>query len=303
MQKIIYAVLAAAVMALPRPAAADLDVVTTTSDLAAIARAVGGTHVDVVSLTPGTRNPHYAEAKPSMIRRVYQADLFLVIGAEMEIGWLPPLLRAGRNADVLPGAPGFLDLSSVALMLDIPRGPVNRAMGDVHRLGNPHYWLDPENGRRIARAVAARMAELDRDNAAAYESGLAAFEAALDRKLPEWRAALAPLKGTPVIAYHTSFRYLSAAFGFDIVGLVEPKPGIAPTPAHLNSLVSKITADQIDLLIIEPYYERRSTAYLNERTGIRVAVIPQSVGAEDGIDTYLDLFDGIVAVLSQAGGQ
>ena len=303
MQRSIYAVLAAAVMSLPRPVAADLDVVTTTADLAAIAEVIGGAHVDAVSLTPGTRDPHYAEAKPSMIRRVYQADLFLVIGAEMEIGWLPALLRAGRNADVLPGAPGFLDLSSVARLLDVPRGPVSRDQGDVHRLGNPHYWLDPENGRRMGRAIAARMAELDRDNAAAYQGGLAAFEAALDRKLPEWRAALAPLKGTPVIAYHTSFRYLSAAFGFDIVGLVEPKPGIAPTAAHLGDLVGKIAAEGIELLIIEPYYERRSSGYLNERTGIRVAVIPQSVGAEDGIDTYLDLFDAIVVALRQAGGQ
>ena len=301
MKNFLYAVFAASLLALPRPAAADLDVVTTTADLAAIAKAVGGEHVDVISLTPGTRDPHYAEAKPSMIRRVYRAELFLVIGADMEIGWLPALLRAGRNADVLPGAPGFLDLSSAVALLDIPRGPVSRAMGDVHPKGNPHYWLDPENGRRIARAVAARMSELDRANAAAYQSGLAAFEAALDGKLPQWRAAVTPLRGQPVVAYHTSFRYLSAAFGFDIVGLVEPKPGIAPTASHLNDLVAKIEAEGIGLLIVEPYYERRSSRFLSDKTGIQVAVIPQSVGAEDGIETYLDLFDGIVAALEKAG--
>ena len=300
MKNFLYAVVAAGLLALPRPAAA-LDVVTTTSDLAAIAKAVGGEHVDVISLTPGTRDPHYASAKPSMIRRVYRAELFLVIGVDMEIGWLPALLRAGRNADVLPGAPGFLDLSGAVALLDVARGPVSRAMGDVHAKGNPHYWLDPENGRRIARAVAARRSELDRANADAYRSRLAAFEAALDRKLPEWRAAVAALRGRPVVAYHTSFRYLGAAFGFDIVGLVEPKPGIAPTASHLNDLVAKIEAERIGLLIVEPYYERRSSQYLSDKTGIRVAVIPQSVGAEDGIETYFDLFDGIVAALGKAG--
>jgi ABC-type Zn uptake system ZnuABC Zn-binding protein ZnuA len=302
MIRVLCTFVAAGLVAVCRPAAADLDVVTTTTDLAAIAKAVGGEHVDVTSLTPGTRDPHYAEAKPSMIRRVYRADLFLVIGADMEIGWLPELLRAGRNADVLPGAPGYLELSTVVPLLDIPKGPVSRAMGDVHPRGNQHYWLDPENGRRIGRAVAARMAELDPGNAADYDAGLSAFEAALDEKLPKWHAAMAPLVGKPVIAYHTSFRYLSAAFGFEIAGLVEPKPGIAPTAAHLKGLVGKIASDGIEFLIIEPYYERRSSQYLNEQTGIRVAVIPQSVGAVPGIETYFDLFDGIIAALGEAGG-
>jgi zinc/manganese transport system substrate-binding protein len=294
--------IAVALLATGRAALADLDVVTTTTDLAAIAEAVGGDHVEAFSLTPGTRDPHYAEAKPSMIRRVHRADLFLAVGADLEIGWLPAVLRAGRNADVLPGATGFLDLSTAARLLDVPSGPVSRAMGDVHPRGNPHYWLDPENGRLMARAIAARLALLDPDGAQAYADGLAAFEAGLDRKLPDWRAALTPLRGRPVVAYHTSFRYLSVAFGFNIVDLVEPKPGIAPTASHLNGLVARIAAQDIGLLIVEPYYERRSSQFLSDKTGIRVAVVPQSVGAEEGIKTYFDLFDGVVAALGAREG-
>lgn len=277
-------------------------VVTTTQDLAALAEAVGGEDVEVYSLTPGTRDPHFAEAKPSMIRKVYSADLLLLIGADMEVGWLPPLLQAARNSRVQPGNPGYLDLSATVLLLDKPQGTVSRDMGDVHANGNPHYWLNPENGVHMAEAIAARLVQLDPGHAADYKNRLAVFARTMDAKLTEWRAALADLKGKPVIAYHTSFVYLADAFDFNIVDEVEPKPGISPSAAYLNQLVARIKQDQVGLLIVEPYYERRSASYLNEQTGIRVAVLPQSVGAQAGIDTYFDLFDAIVAVLKQADG-
>ncbi len=280
-----------------------LQVVTTTQDLAAIAKAVGGEQVRVQSLTPGTRDPHFAAAKPSMIRKVFRTDLLLVIGADMEIGWLPPLLQSARNAQVQPGNPGYLDLSRVVPLLGKISGPVSRAMGDVHAKGNPHYWLDPRNGVRMAQAIATRLGELDPINRDEYQRRFKGFAHTMDNKLPAWRAALAPLKGKSVIAYHKSFIYLADAFGFRIVGEVEPKPGIAPSAASLSALVARIQSDDTGLLIMEPYYERRSARYLSEQTGIRVAVLPQSVGAQPDINSYFDLFDAIVVALNSAGGE
>lgn len=291
------------VLSIAGPAEAKLRVVTTTQDLAAITEAIGGNDVEVASLTPGTRDPHYAVAKPSMIRRVFRADLLVLIGADMEIGWLPPLLQSARNGKVLPGNPGFMDMSRFVQLLGVQSGPVSRALGDVHAKGNPHYWLDPRNGLRMARAIAARLGEIDPDHAEAYQNRFDAFARNMEVKLPEWRAALADLKDQPVIAYHKSFDYLADAFGFRIVDEVEPKPGIAPSAASLGALIQRIERDHISLLIMEPYYERRSARYLNEHTGLRAAVLPQSVGAEKSIKTYFDLFDGIVAAFKAAQDQ
>ncbi len=301
MQAIRRLILAVGLLALPLLSQAALKVVATTQDLAAIAQAVGGNRVEVISLTPGTRDPHYAEAKPSMIRQVHQADLLLLVGAELEIGWLPPLLQAARNSRVLPGSPGYLDLSGTVPLLGIPSAPVTRAMGDVHAQGNPHYWLHPANGLRMAQAIAARLSELDSAHAAEYQANLTSFEQRWQSKMTAWQAALAPLRGKPVIAYHDSFPYLADAFGLNILDHVEPVPGIAPGAAHLQKLVARIKSDQIGLLIMEPYYERHSAGYLAEQTGIKVAVLPNSVGSTPEIVTYFDLFDGIVAALQQAG--
>ncbi|HEC07359.1 MAG TPA: zinc ABC transporter substrate-binding protein [Thiolapillus brandeum] len=282
---------------------AALRVVTTTQDLAAITEAVGGEQVKVQSLTKGTRDPHFATAKPSMIRKVFRANLLLLIGADMEIGWLPPLLQSARNSRVLPGNPGYLDLSSVVPLLGKIEGPVSRAMGDVHAKGNPHYWLDPRNGIRMARAIATRLGELDPAHKDEFHHRFNVFVQTMDDKLPVWRSKLGHLRGESVIAYHKSFVYLADAFGFRIVDEVEPIPGIAPSAASLNALMTRIRNEHIGLLIIEPYYERRSARYLHEQTGIRVAVLPQSVGAQPGIATYFDLFDAIVDVLGNMGDQ
>jgi len=287
-----------ALLSVPQAQAA-LQVVTTTQDLAAITKAVGGKHVEVQSLTPGTRDPHFAQAKPSMIRKIYNADLLLLIGADMEVGWLPALLKSSRNRQVLPGNPGYLDLSTAMTLLGKPAGPVTRDMGDVHAQGNPHYWLDPDNGRLMAQAITERLVTLDPDHSDAYRRNLTAFEQRLADKMHEWQTKLAPLKGAKVIAYHTSLIYLAKAFGFEIVGEVEPKPGIAPSAAHLNRLIKRIKDDQIKLLIMEPYYEQRSARFLQDKTGIRIGIVPQSVGAQPGINDYIQLFDGIVSALKE----
>lgn len=292
--------IAALAAGLAPPSAAELRVVATTSDLAALARAVAGEAATVESLTAGASDPHHAAARPSMIRTIYRADLLLVVGADLEIGWLPAALRAGRNGRVLPGARGYLDLSEHVRLLETRAGPVDRSMGDVHAKGNPHYLLDPENGRRAARAIAGRMAMLDAANAAVFRRNLAAFEAMLDARLPAWRARLAPLQGTAAISYHKTFSYLAEAFGFRIVDQVEPLPGIAPTASHLERLVDRIRRDGIRLLIMAPYYERRSAALLERHTGIRTAVLPQAVGAREDIRDYPALFDAITGILADA---
>jgi len=273
---------------------AALKVETTTQDLAAIAKAVGGDYIHVHSLTKGTRDPHYAVAKPSMIRKVYGADLLLVIGADMEIGWLPSLLQSARNSRVQPGNPGYLDLSEAVPLLGKLQGPVSRDMGDVHAKGNPHYWLDPRNGVRMAKAIALRLGQLDPEHVTEYQKNVELFEKTLKTRLQDWKKTLQHLQGKPIIAYHTSFVYLADAFGFRIIDEVEPKPGITPSAASLAKLIARIKKERIDLLIMEPYYERRSARYLNEKTGLQIAVIPQSVGAQAGIETYIDLFDSIV---------
>jgi len=278
---------------------AALQVVTTTQDLAAIAQAVGGEQVEVQSLTQGTRDPHFATAKPSMIRQVFGADLLLVIGADMEIGWLPPLLQSARNSRVQPGNPGYLDLSSAVVLLDKISGPVSRSMGDVHAKGNPHYWLDPRNGLRMAQAIATRLSEMDPAHTDDYQRRLNTFEQIMGTKLPLWQAELAPLKGKRGIAYHKSFIYLADAFEFQIIDEIEPMPGITPSASTLSTLVERIKTEHIGLLIMEPYYERRSANYLNEQTAIRMVVLPQSVGAQTDINTYFDLFDAIVAALNK----
>lgn len=281
---------------------AALRVVTTTTDLAAIAETIGGEQVQVHSLTPGTRDPHYAAARPSMIRQVYRADLLLVIGADLEAGWLPALLQSARNNKVQPGNPGYLDVSTVIPLLGKSRVPVSRAMGDVHAKGNPHYWLDPRNGIRMAKAIAERLTELDPLHRNTYQQRLTDFTQGINSKLTVWQNELSVLKDKPVIAYHKSFIYLADAFGFRIVDEVEPKPGIAPSASSLSSLVKHIRDNAIDLLIMEPYYERRSARYLHEHTGIRVAVVPQSVGARPAINSYIKLFDAIVEALTNPGG-
>lgn len=283
------------------PATAKVRIIATTTDLAAIARAVGGNHVSAESLTRGTRDPHFAAAKPSMIRRLYRADLLLVVGADMEVAWLPAALRASRNPRAQPGLPGYLNLSESVPLLNVASGPVNRAMGDVHAKGNPHYLLDPRNGGRAAAAIAARLARIDPGNRPVFEANLATFQRRLDGRFAAWRETTKPLRGKSVISYHKTFPYLADAFGFRIVTQVEPLPGISPTASRLAELVGRIRSEKIGLLVMAPYYERRSARFLAERTGIKIAVLPQAVGAEPEIRTYFDLFDAIAATLAKAG--
>ena len=284
----------------PAATRAELNVITTTSDLAAITRAIGGSAVKADSLSSGACDAHFVAAKPSMIRRAKDADLLISIGAELEIGWLPTVLSSASNPRINHGQLGNLDISAFVPVMQEP-GPVSRAQGDVHKSGNPHYMLDPRNGVLAARTITERLTQLDPPHTAAFRANLAAFEAAFQRKWAEWQAGFAPLRGKSVISYHKSMPYLARAFGFYVVGEVEPLPGISPTVAHLEGLAETLKRNNVRLLLMEGFYERRSAEFLAAKTGIKVAVIPHSVEFEAGMQSYFDLFDGILKAVRASG--
>ena len=276
---------------------AAVNVVTTTTDAASISKSIGGSYVNVISLTKGTRDPHFATAKPSMIKTVSRADLLIVIGAELEVGWLPALLQSGRNANVTPGNEGYLDLSTAVNIKGRPTAQVTRDMGDVHSLGNPHYWLDPENGILMAKAIANRLSEIDSKHKEVYQKNAFLFEKKIHEKQIIWIKEMDFLRNKPVITYHTSMLYLAKTFGFNIVENIEPKPGISPSARHLNRLIETIKQNNVQLILVEPYYEIRSAELLKRKTGINIAVIPQSVGAQSNVTNYFELFDEITKTI------
>ena len=215
----------------PPRAAAPLKVVTTTEDLASIAREVGGDQVTVESLAKGYQDPHFVEAKPSFIVKLATADLLIAVGRELEIGWLPPLITQSRNAKIQPGANGYLDASLNVRILEIPTAQITRAMGDVHPLGNPHYWLEPGNGRQNCRRPSVTSwASCVPTGVQPSRSVMPTSTAGSRKARKGWEAAMAPYKGTKIVTYHRSWPNFAERFGLDVMGYVEPKPGIPPSP-------------------------------------------------------------------------
>ena len=285
------ALLTALTCALPAGAAAKMRVVTTLQDFASIAQAIGGDRVETFALAKGYQDPHFVDAKPSFVLQLSRADLLIVAGLELEIGYLPPLVDQSRNAGLRQGSPGYLDASIGCDILQRPATAVTRAMGDVHPYGNPHYWTDPDNGRVIARAVSARLAELDPAGAPDYAKNLAAFEARLDSKQKEWQAKIAPFAGTKVVTFHDSWPNFAKHFGLEIVGHVEPKPGIPPTPSHTLEVVNLIQREKVPVILVEPYVDTKTPDYIATQTGARVVVLYPSVGGVPEITDYFTLFD------------
>ena len=268
-----------------------LNVVTTTEDLAAIAREVGGDHITVDSIAKGYQDPHFVEAKPSFILRLQKADLLILVGRDLEIGWLPPLIQQSRNSKVQVGADGYLDASLQARILEIPQGQITRAEGDVHPLGNPHYWLDPENGKIIAREIFDRLARFRPDDRPYFESRLNDFINRLNDAGKRWVAMMAPYKGTKMVTYHRSFPNFAERFGLDIVGYVEPKPGIPPTPQHTLDLINEMKKANVKLVLVEPYFDLKTPNSIGRATGAEVLVMPPSVGGVKETSDYFKLFD------------
>jgi len=294
--------LTAAIVLLPLPAFAQakLNVITATEDLAAIAREVAGDRASIESLARGYQDPHYVEPKPSFILKLQKADVLVVVGRELEIGWLPPLIQQSRNARIQPGADGYLDASLNAEILEMPQGQITRAMGDVHPLGNPHYWLDPENGKRIAKEVADKFSQLRPNDRAFFEQRLADFNARIDAAEKRWLAAMAPYKGMKVVTYHRSFPNFAKRFSLDIMGYVEPRPGIPPTPQHTLDLINEMKRQSVKLILVEPYFDLKTPKKIAADVGGEVLVMPPSVGGVKEVTDFFKLFDYDINLLIEA---
>jgi len=288
----------------PSLAFAKLNVVATIPDYGAIAEEIGGDKVKVTSIARGTEDQHFVDARPSYVRVLNQADVLIEGGAELEVGWLPPLVTGARNQRILSDAPGHLVLSRNIRLLEVPTGPVDRSMGDVHPYGNPHFTLDPENGKTIASTIADTFSKVDPANANVYRSNLQRFNDRLDKKLAEWKKLMDPYRGTKVVTYHKSFDYFLERFGLDLAGTIEPKPGIEPSPSYVNSLIPKLKASGVKLVIIEPFRPRKTPEYVAQNVGAKLLLLPGSVGGNEKVKDYFSLFDydvaQIVAALKEA---
>ena len=289
---------------LVRPALAEskpLQVVTTTEDLAAIAREVGGDRVRVTSLCKGYQDPHFVDAKPSYMVQLKNAALFVEVGRDLEVGWAPGLLNGARNPRILPGAPGFVDASAQVQVIEVPQS-VSRAQGDVHPFGNPHYWLDPANGAPIARAIRDGLIRISPADAALFNQRCADFEKRLGVAIERWKeqARTLGLAGNKVVTYHRSWSYFARAFGLTVVDFVEPRPGIPPSPNHVQDLVTRMKQGDVALMIIEDFFDPRLPRRIADQTRVPLVILPTSVAGEPAIRTYFDLFDRLFAITGPA---
>ena len=293
-----------AMLLIPQLAAAKkLNVVTSTTDLAALAQEVGGDKINVEAIARGYQDPHFVEAKPSFLLKLKNADLLVSVGLDLEIGWLPPLITQSGNGRIQPGANGYLDASQFAEILEIPTGKITRAEGDVHPLGNPHYWLDPDNGRRVAKGIAGKLSELDPGDQAFFQQRFADFDKRLNEAEKRWDGQMVPYRGRKVVTYHRSWPNFAKHFGLDVVGYVEPRPGIPPTPSHTIELINLMKRENVKVMLIEPYFDLRTPNSIASQTGGKVLVMPPSVGGEKGTEDYFKLFDYDLALLKQAFDQ
>lgn len=282
-------------------AADKLKVVTTIQDLASLTKEVGGDRVDVQSIARGYQDPHFVEPKPSFLMLLRGADLLEVVGLELEIGWLPPLLDQSRNNNIRPGQRGYLDVSNGVEILDRPTGTVNRSMGDVHPQGNPHYWLDPANAVRIAIQIERKLAEMRPADAPYFEQRLNAFKVRINDANKRWTAQLAPYRGAKIVTYHNSWPNFVRHFGLDVVGYVEPKPGVPPSPSHTFELINLMKAQKVRAILMEPYFDATTPQSIADRTGAKLVVMYPSVGGgKTGTDDYFQLFDTNIANLVKA---
>lgn len=300
MLKIRTALLALATIVVAAPLHAQLKVVTSTTDLYDIAKAVGGDKITATHIGEGFQDPHFIEAKPSFVLQMRNADVWAYVGLDLEIGWMPLLLDGARNPKISAGGAGHVDVSRVIPVIDLPTGQIDRSMGDVHPAGNPHYWLDPENGRRIAKLFAQKFAALDAKNAAVYQANEKAFEDRLNAAENAWKADLASIKGKPVVTWHTSWRYFAAYTGMKIVEYMEPKPGVPPSPAHLLEVVRAIKASGAKVIIMEPFYDRKMADLVARQSGAQVLVLPPSVGGGAGVADYITLMQKDIAQVAAA---
>ena len=276
-----------------------IQVVTTIPDLAYLADEIGGSEVETFSIATGYQNPHFVDPKPSYILKLTRADVFITVGLDLEIGWVPALLNSARNADIQRGGAGYVDASTDVPLLEVPTS-VSREQGDIHVFGNPHYWLDPSRVKQVAKNIYDGLVRQRPGSQQAFSANMDRFNARLDEKIGQWKAQMAPFVGSRIIAYHNQWPYFEQAFGFEIVDFLEPKPGIPPTPSQLAKVIRLMEHDNLKVLIIAPYYKKDAADLVVSMVDGTVVVLASSVGAFDGIETIFDVFDYNVGLLLAA---
>ncbi len=287
-------------LAVPVHAGAAVHVVTTVEGLAALAREVGGKRAAVESLSRGVADPHFVDANPMLAVKLRNADLLVDVGLELEVGWLPPLVNQSRNPDIQPGGRKRLTAASAVKVLDVPTGPVDRSMGDLHPQGNPHFLNDPRRGLEVAAAIAARLAEVDPAGAAEYRANLDAFRKRTEEQIAGWDRQLAPFRGRKIFTQHRTFTYFLDWSGLVDAGELEPRPGVPPPPSHLAELVETARQQNVKAIVIENFYDAKSAEVVSRHSGAKVVQIPGDVGGDPGADTYGHYIDEVVARI--AGG-
>jgi zinc/manganese transport system substrate-binding protein len=281
-------------------ALAKLNVVSTTPDIASIAKEIGGEHIDLTTLAKPTEDPHFVDAKPSFIVKLNHADVLLEGGAELEIGWLPALLDQSRNTKLAAGAPGHVSCAQGVQLLEIP-STLDRSKGDIHAAGNPHYLVDPGNAKIAAQHIADAFCALDSKSADAYRANLKKFTDALDAKIADWGKIMAPYKGQQIVAYHNSWLYFGKRFGLAIDLFLEPKPGVPPTPTHLAEVITKMRAENVHVIIVDPYLNRRTAETVASKTSATVVEVTQFPGGVKGTEGgYIQLLDYLVNSVARA---
>ena len=275
-----------------------IKILTTTEDLKSIAEYIGGDKVIVDSLAKGYQDPHHLEAKPSFMMKARSTDLFIRIGLELEIGYEELIIDGSRNRKIRTGQPGHLDASEGISPLELPIAKVDRSMGDVHPMGNPHYWLDPENAKIIARNIANRLSELSPQNGEYFSKNLKSFDKKIDNKMIEWKEKMAPFLGKKITVYHRSWPYFVDRFGLVAACELEPKPGIPPSPGHLKDVINIMNRDDIKVILMEVFYDRKSAQFVAAKTGAKVIVVSNSVGGTKEAKDYFGLIDTIVDKLA-----
>jgi len=269
---------------------AKLNIVVTTSDLSALVSEIGKDKVNITTISKPTEDPHFVDAKPGFIVKLNKADILIEGGLQLEMGWLPPLVLSARNQKIVPGHPGYIVASLGIDVVEVPTG-ATRAMGDIHPYGNPHYMLDPGNGKIFATQLCEQLCQIDKANCNYYKENLENFVKKLDQKLSEWQKALEPFRGTKIVTYHKTFPYFAQRFNLNVVGELEPKPGIPPSPSHINTLVPMMKREGVKLILIEQFRERKIPEFVAEKTGAKVVILPIMVGGQKEIQDYLALFD------------
>jgi len=301
--KIAPSLIAGLLVALAHPGFAKLNVVATTADFGAMAKEIGGNNVEITTLARPTEDPHFVDAKPGFITKLNRADVLIEGGAELEQGWLVPLLENARNGKIAAGAPGRVIGNLGVKMLGVP-ATLDRSRGDIHAAGNPHYLVDPVNARIVAANIAEALCKLDHKGCDLYRANLQRFQETIDRRLVDWQKQLAPYKGAHLVAYHDSWPYFAERFGLKIELFLEPKPGIPPTPAHLTTLVQRMREEKAHVILVDAYLNRRHAESVAGKTGAVTVPVTHFPGGLKGTEGgYVPLLDYLVRSISEALGK